>query len=414
MKKDIRKSKTITKKEDIELLVNLTEHDITESLLLDFFGEYDGEVRFHPYDIITIPANSYGPEKRKNKEAFTTTIGIWIFNKYFIEENLFDHFKYINKECTGGLYKDLLSKLSQLRLEEKISLDQMKLFLMKSQKMMPLVTIISPSFTEKILSCTRDINLKKRELLNKYKDGIEKGDPVVADKMMKELLDYAKEYMEGDPSMDMYLSGARGSFNNNFKNMFVMKGIIANPDPNAKQKYTVAKSCYIDGISPEEYVLFANSLTAGPYARSKKTATGGYLEKQFLAAFQNIQLLPAGSDCGTNRTIKITINKKSAKLWMYSFIVEGSKLVELTSDNIDKYMGKTVKMRFSALCEAQDGCRCNMCMGNLPYRRQSSANIGTALTVIPSTLKNKSMKLFHDSTQKLVEMDINKAFSITT
>ena len=58
MKKDIRKSKTITKKEDIEFLVNLTEHDITQSLFLDLFGEYDGEVKFRPYDIITIPANS--------------------------------------------------------------------------------------------------------------------------------------------------------------------------------------------------------------------------------------------------------------------------------------------------------------------------------------------------------------------
>lgn len=414
MKKDIRKSKTITKKEDIEFLVNLTEHDITQSLFLDLFGEYDGEVKFRPYDIITIPANSYGPKGKKNKESFTTTIGIWLFNKYFIEEELFDIFHYLNEECGDSLYSSILSRLSQLVLEEKLPIDKMKSFLMKSQKTMPLVTVISPSFTEKMLTCSRDINIKKKELLDKYRDGIEKGDPIIADKMMKELLAYAKEYMEGDPSMDMYLSGARGSFNNNFKNMFVMKGIIANPDPNAKQKYTVAKSCYIDGISPEEYVLFANSLAAGPYARSKKTATGGYLEKQFLAAFQNIQLLPAGSDCGTKKTIKVKINKKNAKLWMYSYIVEGSKLVELTSDNINKYMDKEVKMRFSGLCEAKDGFRCNKCMGNLPYRRGSSANIGTALTVIPSTLKNISMKSFHDSTQKLVEMDINKAFNITT
>ena len=42
----------------------------------------------------------------------------------------------------------------------------------------------------------------------------------------KELLDFALEYMKGDPSMDMFLSGARGSIGNNFKNMFVMKGVI--------------------------------------------------------------------------------------------------------------------------------------------------------------------------------------------
>ena len=38
---------------------------------------------------------------------------------------------------------------------------------------------------------------------------------------------------------------------------------------------------------------------------------------------------------------------------MYSYIVEGSRLVELTSDNRDSYIGKTVKFRYSGLCESE-------------------------------------------------------------
>ena len=38
--------------------------------------------RFQPFDTITIPKGSYGPEGRKNKNDFVTTLGIWIYNKY--------------------------------------------------------------------------------------------------------------------------------------------------------------------------------------------------------------------------------------------------------------------------------------------------------------------------------------------
>src|SRR5699024_7679458 len=157
--------------------------------------------------------------------------------------------------------------------------------------------------------CTSVINKKKQELYEKYKDKLEAGDEVVGDKMEHELLEFAKEYLKDDPSMDLFLSGARGSIGNNFKNMFVMKGVIADPDPNAKQKYHVALSNYMDGIKPEEFSLFANSLASGPYARSNKTAEGGYLEKLFLVAFQHIVLDPDGSDCGTKNHIEVLLDK---------------------------------------------------------------------------------------------------------
>lgn len=92
-----RKSKKITSPKDIEYLVNIKEKDITTSFIMDTFGEFETGQRFRPYDIIEIPANSYGPEGKKNKKPFVTTVGIWIFNKYFIEEDLFDMFKYVNK-----------------------------------------------------------------------------------------------------------------------------------------------------------------------------------------------------------------------------------------------------------------------------------------------------------------------------
>ena len=406
-----RKAKQITNQKDIDYIIGIDEEDITTSFIMDLFGEFDGKRRFNPYDEIEIPVGAYGAVKGKpNKNPIYTTIGIFIFNKYFIEHDLIDIFGYINQNIDDDMFSKINSRLSSALIEDDITVPVLKRYLMKTQKVMPYVSILAPNYTEKMLTCSKAINKKKEELMKKYKDGIEKGDPATATKIEKELLDFAKEYMGDDPSMDLFISGARGSIGNNFKNMFVLKGAIKNPDPNAKQKYNIAMSNYIDGISPQEYSLFANSLAAGPFARAKKTEIGGYLEKLFLYSYQHVRMDEPGSDCGTKRYKTVTLTSKNIKNWMYSFMIEGSKLVELTSKNADKYIGKTVKFRFSSLCEDKNpGCICNMCGGNLPYRR-GVLNVGIETTQIASTLKNKSMKSFHDSVEKMHVMDINKAF----
>lgn len=405
-----RQSKTITSTTDINYLVNIKEEDITTSFINDLFGEFESGRRFNPYDIITIPADSYGPNGNRNKKPFVTTVGIWVFNKYFIESHLFDLFKYINKTVDKKVFKSINNKISECVLEDKIPIEAMKDFMMKTQKAMPYISILAPNYTDKMLECTVVIDKKKKELLEKYKEQLDAGDAVVADKVEKELLNFALDYMGDDPSMDMFISGARGSIGNNFKNMFVMKGVIKDPDPNAKQKYKVAQSNYIDGIIPEEYALFANSLAAGPYARAKKTESGGYLEKLFLRAFQHLTLDPPGSDCGTKRYLEVELSPKNIELWMYSYIVgPGGQLTEITSDNKNSFIGKKVKLRFSALCESKTGI-CNRCMGNLYYRLGYKQNAGTSLTQIPSVQKNISMKAFHDSTQQLYTMDLEEVF----
>ena len=405
-----RTSKLITNPKDIQFLVNITEEDITTSFFNDLFGEFESGRRFEPYDLITIPADSYGPKDHRHKKSFTTTIGIWIFNKYFIEPHLFDMFHYINKTVSNKLFGKINGKLSEAVLEDKIPLDYLKDFMMKTQKCMPYISILAPNYTNKMLECTVAIDKKKKELFDKYRKELDAGDPIIGDKVEKELLDYAIEYMGDDPSMDMFDSGARGSIPNNFKNMFVMKGVIKDPDPNAKQKYHIAESNYIDGISSNEYALFANSLAAGPYSRAKKTEKGGYLEKLFLRAFQHLTLDPPDSDCHTKRFIEVELTQQNIELWMYSYVIGSSgALTEITSDNKEKYIDKKVKLRFSSLCESKTGI-CNKCMGNLYYRLGYKENAGTSLTQIPSKQKNISMKAFHDSTQKLVTMDLEEVF----
>lgn len=403
-----RNAKDVYKKEDIDFLLSLNKENMKSSLFYEMFGDFGHGPRFNPFDTVIIPAKSYGRKGKMNIEPIHTTVGLWVFNKYFIEEDLLDEIGYFNSTINKKTMGKLNDRLSYALLENRITLDVLKRFINKCQKFMPMVSILSPSTTLKMLLCSQTISKKKEELYKtKYKEGIDKQDPIAAEALSNELLDYARSYLKDDESMDMFNSGASGQFDNNFKNMYVMKGAVKDPDP--LKGYNIIMSNYVDGISKEEYSDFAKSLAAGPYARAKKTEDGGYWEKLFLPAYSDVILDKPGSDCGTKRTIKITITEDNIDSVMYNYIVEGNKLVEITSLNRDKYIGKTVRMRFSSMCENEK--LCNKCAGNLFYRI-GIYNVGTAVPQIASILKNICMKNFHDSTVRSSEMDPMKAFSI--
>lgn len=404
-----RSATMITNPKDIEFLLSLNEDTITESLIFETFGDFDGKPRFNPYDTFTVPKGAYGDGKRKNLESFTTTVGLWIFNRYMIEPHLCGEFGYINKTIDKKVLSKLNQDMSYALLEDRITLEDLKDYINKCQKFMPYVVIFTPNHTMKMILCSKAMSAKKEELYQKkYKEGIDNGDPVVAEAMSNELLDYAREYLKDDESMDQYNSGALGSFDNNFKNMYIMKGAIKDPDP--LKGYNMVMSNYIDGISKEEYSDFAKSLTAGPYARAKKTEVGGYWEKLFLPAYSHIVLDKEGSDCGTNRTVSVTVTPANISSIMYCYVKEGSRLIEITSKNKDQFIGKTINIRFSSMCTHEKIC--NKCAGNL-YYRMGIYNIGTAVPQIASILKNICMKGFHDSTVRTSEMDPMRAFGIT-
>lgn len=409
-----RVSKTITNENDINSLISLKQDDITMSMIMELFGDFGDHQKYNPYDIVTIPAGVYGGnlpngEGKFNKTAFTTTVGRFIFNKYFIESEpeLLDMFGYINDNINSKIYGKIFDKLGYAVMEDKLNIETYKRFCVKTQKFMPYVSILAPNHSDNMLTITKLINKKKDQLIKQNKAAIDAGDVIVVDKISNELLEYARELMKDDPAMDMFLSGAGGSFENNFKNMFIMRGSVQDPDP--RKSYNIIMSNYIDGVSKEEYSKLANTLAAGPYSRSKKTELGGYWEKLFLTAFQHVILLDPDSDCGTKRHITMNVTDKNIKTIMYCYVInDDGSLTEITSENQDKFIGKTVKLRFSSMCEAKNGI-CNKCAGNLFYRL-GIRNIGASTPQIPSRLKVLSMKLFHDDQLNFTEMDPMKAF----
>lgn len=400
--KKVRRTKIIQDKKEIDFLLNLKEKDITLSFIMKTFGEFDGKRKYNPYDVFYISPNIY----RNNENKFSTTVGLWIFNTYFINsDEIFNVLGYINEPINKKLFKKLHQKLVYAVLEESLELSFLKEFLEKTQKFQPYVSILSPSHTNHLFFSVNAFDKKKKEIYKKYKDAIEKGDKLAMNKVEEEMLAFMREYMKDDPAMDSYNSGARGS-EDNFKSMFLLRGLYMSPDPDKGS--VLLMSNYMNGIDKKEYASFANSLAAGPTSRAKKTATGGYWEKLMLNAYQHLVLDEAGSDCGTTDYLEVFLTKDNIELWMYSYIVDKNQLVELTSENMDKYLNKKVNFRFSSLCDSETGI-CNKCAGNLFYRL-GIKNLGTTAPQLASKLKVLNMKSFHVSSVYFAEMNPMEAF----
>lgn len=401
-----RVSKVIDNPSDVKEILELTHERASEkNLIMDWFGDFGDGPRFNPYDTINIPKGLYGINK-KNKNEFKTTVGLWVFNKSFIEP-FSDILGYINKTIDDGEYNSINNKLSYALLENKITVRQLKDFIMQSQIIMNCTSALCPSHTIDMMLLTTKVEKKKKQLEKQYADQLKNKDLNTIKTIEDDLIDYAKEELKDSESVDMYNSGARSNWGNNFKNMYLIKGAIKLTDGS----YDYIGSSYMSGLKPEEFAKNNDAAIGGPYSRSQKTSSGGYKEKLFTRATQHIKVLPQGSDCGTKHYITVTLTKNNIKNWMYSFYINSNgNPVEITSNNADKLIGKTVKMRFSSLCKAKNGI-CECCAGTL-FRRAGIDNAGLSTMVMMSSVKNRSMKAFHDSSLSLVEIDPYKAFSL--
>lgn len=134
------------------------------------------------------------------------------------------------------------------------------------------------------------------------------------------------------------------------------------------------------------------------------TQVSGYLAKQLLSSMQSEMLDVHGSDCGTKKTIEITLTNRNAKDFEYRYIVEGSKLVCLTPEIMQNYIGKTVHMRTPMYCLGDKTC--NMCAGEMNYKL-GILNIGLGCSKVATTLLRLGMKKFHISNLKSTQIDVN-------
>lgn len=251
--------------ENKKYLLSLKPEDISFDLLVNIFGDRaeknDGKLIVRESRMK--PGSSFVLEKGEyfNKEKVTTNAGLFIFNKLIIERDFVDVLGYWNTTIDGGVLGSIEDKLSKALLNDKITVESMANYLDRMQwLLMQFHSVICGSFTMGTLKPLPSVVREREKLLKENREKIDAGDIITSTKIEKQLLDIANKELKNDHGMDLYRSGARGSFGNNFKNISVMKGGIFNPSTGS---FDIVESNFMEGIRKEEITAYANSVVTG-------------------------------------------------------------------------------------------------------------------------------------------------------
>jgi len=384
--------------QEVTELLRLRPEDITLAKLKELFAfTKNRNPLFNTNDTFILPA-----KRLYNEAAVNTTVGRYIFNLFLLTPTLITFTGYINTVMDNSGIGKLEGQLSQLLINDKISVKEFIDYIDKAQWLgFSTNSFISPTLNYELLIPVKEVETKKKELAKKYKKEIAAGDPIIAGKIEKELLDIAKDKVKNNPAMDIYNSGGRGKFGNNYKNTSVMRGAIANNSEPGK--YTVSLDNLIDGIPKEEYDAYADIAVSASFGRAIQTRDGGYISKQLAAAFQTIVLGDAGSDCGTKKTVTINLTARNKKQFMYRYVQKGSKFLIMDGDNIDSFTGRRVQLRSPMFCTSEKIC--SKCAGDL-YFKMGIKNVGLLTNRIGTKIMNLALKAFHDTSLRHTRINI--------
>ena len=414
LSKDPNKSSRVITEEEKKELMEKNVKDMTLQYLTSLFmtgkkstDRFDTRVippRFRPYDII-----KFKKEESPSGEAMDTTVGRYIIYRVLIEFcGLEKVVPYMNYRINNKFYKQLDRRVSNALMRDQITIDIMKKYIdQRDWFLFSLHSVVCNSYTPEVIKTPKEVVDLKKEIIKKYDKEIKAGNISVSEKIEKELIDKTKKILGDNTGMDLYISGARGSIDNNLKDINLYKGAIADP---YSGKYQIVTSSFMDGIKKEDIPPIANANVTGSYPKAVETAVSGYLGKQMISLLQTFVLGSKGSDCGSVGSLDVVIDQSfiDNNLFLYRYIIENGKLVRLDESNINQYKGKKVKMRSPMYCKrVENGKMCNMCCGD-QYYLLDIPTIGLMCMRIAGTLTNAHMKKFHSNLIKVARFDVDR------
>lgn len=259
--------------EDKAFLLSLRQTDIDRNFLeRNFVYHYNPETRkVEKPRFIWSDEFSLKKGECNNKEDIScTNVGLFIFNKFIVENLLEPVMTYWNEPITKKTLGKFEVNISEGVKNDLLTLEDYAEYQNRLQWLLSIHTMVSGSFTEKTIVPLKSIIAKRNKLLKDNAEKIAEGDGVEAVKIEKELLAAAKKELANEPGMDMFDSGARGNFDNNYKCNSIMHGPIFDP---VSRKYKVATNSFSEGIQKENISASANSVIQGQYPK----ALGAYV-----------------------------------------------------------------------------------------------------------------------------------------
>lgn len=249
-------------------LLQMKPDDITKTFIQENFGNmYDKKTKkvipskYNSTDNITLKPNEYF-----NDKEIKTTLGRLLVNKFLFEDGLREIVGYVNDPITKKKLGSIEDMIANALLDNKVDISVVKKYYDKQQWIaLSVHSIITPSFTPATISPLPEILKLKDALFKKYEKDLQGPNGVIyASKIESMLLEEAKKLLKDDPGMSLYTSGARASFENNYKNMMVIRGPVYN---NVTKRFEVLKNCFSEGIEKDNIASYGSQVVSGAYPR---------------------------------------------------------------------------------------------------------------------------------------------------
>jgi DNA-directed RNA polymerase beta' subunit len=354
--------------------------------------------RYNTWDTMIVPANYF----YDGHGEFTTTLGRFIFNRYILHgSGVISETKFIDIEMgkSGLSFTDQL--IGQLYMNDKINRAQFDDYTNRRDNLgYWLNGMLAHTISIRMAKPLPEIEKRKAELYKQYEKEIADKNIVIMNRIEKELVAYAREILKDDPGMDLYLSGDL-DFANNYKNNSILKGPVLNKITN---EFDFIETSFMNGINVKDIPAHANSIVSGAYPSAIATASAGYMGKQLLALLQMIEVDDPGTDCGTKRSIPITVSSRNKKELVDSYFIEGDQLKMLTSENVNGYVGKVLNFRSPMVCTNKKIC--SKCAGTLFYKLDTRY-LGLLVSQLAYSDLNLNLKAKHVQTVNVGNLNLD-------
>lgn len=332
------------------------------------------------------------------KSELETTYGRMLFNWMVIHYAFGTKLPYQQKVMPDGIVKQFVNHVvdePDVKNEISTSVDgtnemvfypsEIERFVKALFELTSLCPYITPTGSSKSLTTHPEMVKTRNALLAKYKDELH--DAAVVAKIQDELVALDKEWLKGDSAEGYYINNK--SFTVKRKKMFAMHGIESAFRDDGS--FDLIPTSLAEGADMSKLVATYNSIREGSYNRGADTALGGEKVTFLQRIFQNIRVVDG--DCGTKLTYPLMLTKDVAAVYLGMNIMEVNKVVELTSENIDKYYGKVVQLRRPILCKAGHTDYCSVCASTALANNPRA--IASEISSVGSTIMYAFMGAMH-------------------
>ena len=251
-----------------QTFLDMKPSDFTFEYLVDNFGVITSNAsgkrstavnpaKFNTTDIINIRVPYMG---------FTgkTTLGRLLYAKIIVEHcGLEKVIGFINDPITDDKNKYIEKQIANALKEDNVPVANMYKYVDARDWLgLQLHAVICTSFTMRTLTKPKEVDDLHKELLKKYKKELDNNDEKVSEIIEKSLIEKTKEVLKDDVGMDLYISGARGSIGNNFKNIYLTRGAVKNLQTGG---YDVIKNSLMDGLEKKDIAAHSNNILMGAF-----------------------------------------------------------------------------------------------------------------------------------------------------